>query len=53
MKYRDYTIRRCGDNYCITTPAGETWSELAVNIETAKRWIDCHIAERRANKALP
>jgi len=53
MKYRDYTIRRCGDNYKVTTPEGETWREVAANIKTARRWIDCHIAERKANKVLP
>jgi hypothetical protein len=45
-KYRGYTILKSGNNYRVKDPAGfYAWSEPAVNIQTAKKWIDAHLAE--------
>src|SRR6185503_9072770 len=49
MKYQGYTIKRCKYQgttcWQVTTPLRQTWPDLASNLETAKRWVDCHIAE--------
>ena len=44
-----YAIHRdTNGNYHVTPPGGLRWREQAVNLETAKRWIGQHIAERQA-----
>jgi hypothetical protein len=46
--YRDYKIQKGSDgNYTVKTPKGETWREKAVNLETAKKWVDADLIERR------
>ena len=49
MNYKGYKIKTVGPwaNYAITTPKGNTWEDLAVTLKTAKKWIDCAIAELR------
>jgi len=51
MKYKNYTITRVRhqgcDNYQVRTPSGELWPEIAANLDTAKKWVRCHIAARR------
>jgi hypothetical protein len=45
-KYRGYTIEKCyGDNYCISGPGVYDRTPL-VNLKTAKKYVDIHIAER-------
>lgn len=54
--YRGYLIRPKGDDFDVVTPCGELWTAIAVNRKTAKRWVDCDIAdllavaERRAKR---
>ena len=49
--YKGYKIRQNKDEkhpgYLITTPNGDKWREIAVNLDYAKRWIDCDIIERQ------
>ena len=47
MKYKNYKIEKSGDNYRILDPSGGYLEEVAVNIQTAKKWIDWDIAEKR------
>lgn len=50
-KYQGYTIKKdADDNYRVTTPKGETWEDPAVNMATARKWIDADLAEKRAAK---
>ena len=49
--FEGYTIKKdSNDNYRVTTPKGETWKEVAVNLATAKKWINLDIAEKRSSK---
>ena len=45
-KYRGWRIERSEDGYYrVIPPISGRWPEPAINHETAKRWIDCHLAE--------
>jgi hypothetical protein len=48
-QYKGYSLTRDGatGNYTVQPQGALRWPEVAVNIATAKRWIECHIAERR------
>lgn len=51
MKYRGYTIKKDeDDNYRVTPPGALPWQEPAVNLKTAKMWVDAHIIERRERR---
>lgn len=51
VKYRDYTIERSGFNFYVKDPSGHrAFEEVAATIQTAKKWIDMEINEKR-NKA--
>lgn len=49
-KYKDYFIIYDGFNYAVRTPTGEQWQQLACNTKTAKRWIECDLAQRRSKQ---
>lgn len=54
MEYKGYKIKRDKDgNYHVTPPNAMRWSDPAANLETAKRWVEQHIAERRNRFAPP
>ncbi len=43
-----YLVQKDGaENYRITPPGSLPWDERAVNLETARKWIEQHRAERR------
>ena len=51
MKYKGYTIKKNrSDNYVVTTPDGTSWAEQAVNLKTAKKWVDADLIERRSKE---
>lgn len=53
MDYKGYAIKRGKDgNYTVTPPNAMKWRDPAANLETAKRWVEQHIAERR-NRFAP
>ena len=49
MEYKGYTIEKSGDNYIVKTPppSNTRWAELAVNLATAKKWVDADLNEKR------
>ena len=52
ITYNGYTIKRTTYQglpaYTVTPPTGPGWAELALNISTAKKWVDADIAERQS-----
>lgn len=50
MKYNGYKLTRdrSTGNYTVRTPDGTGFAEVAVNVKTAKLWVDQDIAEKRA-----
>lgn len=53
MKYNGYKISRTPEgDYRVTMPNGETFSEVAANVKTAKKWVDAHRIEVRTRRAL-
>lgn len=47
-KYKDYTIEKSGDNFYVKDPSGHrAFGEVPASIETAKKWIDQDIIEKR------
>lgn len=52
IEYEGYKITKdADDNYRVTAPNGETWSDPAANVATAKKWVEQHIAEVRQRKS--
>jgi hypothetical protein len=52
QKYRDYTIEKSGDNFYVRDPSGHrAFGEVPATIETAKKWIDLDIHEKRKKSA--
>lgn len=50
--YEGYQICASGDNFRVRDSRGYyAWSELAVNIPTARKWIDQHLADLRDRRA--
>lgn len=49
--YHGYAIDNGPRGYRVREPGGTWWAEWAVTLDTAKRWIDCHRAERFAADA--
>jgi len=46
--YKGYTIEPSGDNFYVKDPSGHrAFGEVPASIETAKKWIDMDIAEKR------
>lgn len=48
--YRGFKLIRDNEtlNYSIVTPRGFTWGEVAANLATAKRWVDCELANKQS-----
>lgn len=53
MTFKNYTLKRDKEtgNYRIQPPNALWWREQAVNLATAKRWVDQHISERETRMA--
>jgi hypothetical protein len=53
VTYRNYTLKRNprDGNYTVTTPNGTRWAEIAANVQTAKKWVDADLAEKRGATA--
>lgn len=50
--YKGYTIENKNGLFIVKAPNGGSWMELAVNLATAKRWIDAAIIEMRSIQSL-
>ncbi len=49
MKYMGYTIQKSGSNYYVTDASGNrAFAEVPASVKTAKKWIDCKLAEEEA-----
>jgi len=52
--YKGYTITEHEDDahpgFKVKPPNGSTWTDIATNVETAKKWIDQDIPEQRSRK---
>lgn len=51
IRYRGYRIEPGARGFRVVEPGGTWWAEVAATVGTAKRWIDCHHAERVARNA--
>ena len=52
QKYKGYTIEKSGFNFYVTDPSGHrAFGEVPASIETAKKWIDLDIREKRGTRA--
>ncbi len=53
VKYNGYTIEPSGENFYVTDPSGHrAFGETPASVETAKKWIDQDVAEKRKKPAL-
>lgn len=51
IKYKGYVIAESGDNYMVKTAQGVyLFSEVAANVQTAKKWIDAFLIEKNNKK---
>ena len=50
-EYKGYTIEQSGDNFYVKDQAGHrAFAEVPCSIETAKKWIDIHLNEKRKDE---
>lgn len=47
MKYLGYTIKKTELGFTLRTPSGDGLTGVAVNLKTASRWVEQHLAEAR------
>lgn len=52
IRYKGYTIEKSGFNFYVKDPSGHrAFGEVPATIETAKKWIDWDVYEKRGKQA--